>query len=121
MLGRFALLTDENVKGALIAGLRSRGWDVLRAFDVFGQGQVDDTIFAFAAEHNRVLVSTDPDCLAIAVKWLDQGRAFRLIFWQQGKYEHAPVGALLAAFEALTTSETAFAACIEYLDVSRYL
>jgi len=117
--GRFPLLTDENVSAPVIEGLAARGWDVLRAIELFGQKSIDDTIFAYAAEHGRVLASSDTDCLAIAHGWLQAGRFFRLIYWHQGRHQHTPVALFLDAFEALTASADAFAACVEYLKLDR--
>jgi hypothetical protein len=45
MAGLLPLLTDEHISRALVEGLRARGWDVLRAVDVFGQRTGDDLIF----------------------------------------------------------------------------
>jgi Domain of unknown function (DUF5615) len=64
--GHFPLLTDENVPGPLIEGLKARGWNVLRVVDVFGERSVDPEVFAHAAERGLVLASTDRDCLVIA-------------------------------------------------------
>jgi hypothetical protein len=99
----------------LVDGLRSTGWDVLRVVDVFGERSVDETIFAFAAEQGRVLVSTDRDCLVIARRWLEAGRTFRLLFWQQRRDQRAPVAPFLKAFGALADNEQAFAGGVEYL------
>ena len=53
MPGRFPLFTDENVDGPLIKALTARGWDVLRAVDVFGERTDDAVLFAYAAENAR--------------------------------------------------------------------
>jgi hypothetical protein len=108
--GRFPLLTDENVPGPLIEGLRARGWDVLRVVDAMGVRSVDETV-----EHCRVLVSTDSDCLVIARRWIEGQHRFRLIYWQQGRHQRVPFGSFIDAFEALTTRDDAFATGIEYL------
>jgi hypothetical protein len=119
VLGRYPLLTDENVPGPVIEGLRSRGWDVVLTVDVFGQQSVDETLFEYAVQEGRVLVSTDTDCLATASDWLDEGRTFRLIYWHQGRHQHVRVGSFLAAFEALAAKQDAFAGCVEYLQIER--
>ena len=121
MPGRFPLLTDENVSGPLIEGLKRRGWDVLRVVDVFGEKSVDEIVMTWATEQGRVIVSTDTDCLAIGHHWAEEGRPFRLIFWPQLAHQRAPVGPFLAAFDALSAKENAFAACIEYLEIVRQL
>jgi hypothetical protein len=38
---RFPLYTDADVHGPLIAALGQRGWDVVRAVDLYPQGTAD--------------------------------------------------------------------------------
>jgi hypothetical protein len=87
--------------------------------DVLGQRSVDEVVFLHAAEAGRVLVSTDTDCLTIARQWLETDRAFRLIYWHQGRHQRGPVAPFIDAFEALTQKGEAFAAGIEYLTLDR--
>ena len=56
MPGRFPLLTDENVPGPLIEALRSAGWDILHARELFGENTDDDVLIEHAARRERVLV-----------------------------------------------------------------
>ena len=104
MPGRFALLTDEHIGGSLIKGLRKRGWDIVRAVDVFGERTDDDVLFAYAAENGRVFVTDDRPCEAVAIRWLREGRSFRGMIRcpQQGEMS---VGELLEAFEELSKGE----------------
>ena len=82
MAGRFPLYTDADVHGPLIDALRARGWDVVRAIELYLQGTADDTHFDGAAKESRVLVSNDKDMEVIANRWLAEGRPFRgLILW----------------------------------------
>lgn len=90
---------------------------MVRALDVFGERSVDDTVFSYAVEQGRVLASNDKDCLRIAHQWLEQGRAFRLVYWPQRKHQRTPVAAFLQAFDELAARKDAFAASIEYLRV----
>jgi hypothetical protein len=113
--GRFPLLTDENVKGPVIDGLRHHGWNVKRVVDIFGETSIDEVIFGYAVEHDLVLASSDTDCLVIGRRWLDDGRLFRLAYWPQGPHQQTSVARFLAAFDALAAKENAFTACIEYL------
>jgi hypothetical protein len=55
------ILTDEDVRGAIIDGLRLHhpDVDVIRAVDVGMGGSHDDELLAWAAEHGRVLVTQD--------------------------------------------------------------
>jgi hypothetical protein len=97
--GRFALFTDENVDGPLIKALDARGWDVLRAVDVFGERTDDAVLFAYAAERGRVFVTGDRPAEAVAIRWLQEGRGFRgMIRCPTGAMS---VGDLLTAFERL--------------------
>lgn len=66
MPGRFPLFTDENISGHLIKALSSRGWDVQRAVDAFGERTEDEVLFAHAAEQGRVFVTCDRPAEAIA-------------------------------------------------------
>lgn len=106
MPGRFALFTDENVDGPLIKALVARGWDVVRAVDVFGERTDDDVLFAYAAKHGRIFVTGDRPAEAVAIRWLHEGRGFRgMIRCQTGAMS---VGELLAAFERLAEEEDPF-------------
>ena len=68
--GRFPLLTDIHVHDALVQVLRRKGWTVLRAVDVLPANAEDDVLFAYAAEHDRVLVTNDRPLEAIAKRWM---------------------------------------------------
>jgi hypothetical protein len=104
--GRFPLFTDENVDGPLIKALSARGWDVVRAVDVFGERTDDEVLFAYAAEHGRVFVTGDRPTEAIAIRWLRERRGFRgMIRCQTGAMS---VGDLGAAFEKLAEEEDPF-------------
>lgn len=106
MPGRFALFTDENVDGPLIKALSARGWDVVRAVDVFGERTDDDVLFSYAAEHRRVFVTGDRPAEAVAIRWLREGRGFRgMIRCQTGVMG---VGDLLTAFERLAEIQDPF-------------
>jgi hypothetical protein len=57
--GGFPVYTDADVHGPLIAALRARGWDLVRAVELYPQGTADAVHFE-AAKQNRVLISTEP-------------------------------------------------------------
>jgi hypothetical protein len=115
--GRFPLLTDENVPGPVIEGLKAAGWEVVLTVDAFGQRSVDRVLFSHAAEQGYVMVTTDTDCLAIAKEWSAAGRRFKLIYWHQGRHQKLRVGRFVEAFDRLAAQESPFAACIEYLKI----
>jgi hypothetical protein len=101
--GRFPLYTDADVRGPLIEALRSRGWDVVRAIDLYPQGTSDAVHFERAAKEGRVLVSNDRDMEVLANHWLRDGRAFRgLILWPQEHYKRIGYGELVTKIEALS-------------------
>jgi predicted nuclease of predicted toxin-antitoxin system len=79
----------------MIEGLRKRGWDVMHATEEFGEKTRDAPLFDYAAQTERVLVSTDADMLAEAKVWLEQGRAFRLIWWKQKKTQRVRTSIVL--------------------------
>jgi predicted nuclease of predicted toxin-antitoxin system len=99
--GRFPLLTDENVPGPLIDALRSAGWDILHARDLFGESTDDDVLIEHAARRGRVLVSTDQDHLQIAHRWIRAGRPFRMVWWRQAPYQRVRPRAFVEAFDEL--------------------
>jgi len=99
----FPVYTDADIHGPLIDALRARGWDVVRAVDLYPQGTDDAIHFEAAAKQRRVLVSNDQDMEAIANRWLTEGRAFRgLILWPQEHYKRVSYGELVARIEALS-------------------
>ena len=109
MPGHFGLFTDENIPGPLIKALVTRGWDVLRAVDVFGERTDDDVLFAYAAEHGRVFVTDDRPAEAVAIRWLREGRSFRGMIRCPAR--GASVGELVEAFESLGTVTQADLGC----------
>lgn len=103
MAGRFPLYTDADVHGPLIVALRERGWDVVRAIEIYPEGTADAVHFERAAKDGRVLISNDADMELIASRWLAQGRAFRgLVLWPQDHYRRMGYGELVAKIEALS-------------------
>jgi hypothetical protein len=52
-----------------------------------------------------VLVSTDPDHLQIADRWLRAGKPFRMIWWMQAPYQHVRPHVFVDAFNELAVRE----------------
>ena len=120
MAGSFPVLSDEHISKALIRGLRDRGWDVVRAVDVFGQRTDDQILFEYAAENGRVLVTTDAGLEAIAIRWLREWRAFPgLVIWAQEHQRVMSEGDFLAEFENLAAKEDAFAYPVHHVKPRR--
>ena len=116
MAGRFPLLTDIHVHDGLVGALRRQGWDVLRTVDVLRSNIPDEELFAYAAEHDRVLVTNDRPLEAIAIRWLRDGRRFRgVVCWPQKHYQVMTDGELAESFEEIAARPTAFAYPIEYI------
>lgn len=59
MAGRFPLLADTCVNDHLVQGLKARGWDVMRAVDLYPEATKDEVLFARAAAEGRVFVTND--------------------------------------------------------------
>jgi hypothetical protein len=56
---------DQHIPGAIVTGLRQHGIDVLTAWDAGRCGYSDAEQLEFAAAEDRVLVTFDPDYLAL--------------------------------------------------------
>jgi predicted nuclease of predicted toxin-antitoxin system len=67
---------DHHMPRAIYRGLRRRGIDVLTTQDDGTERWQDEELFARAAELGRVMVSQDPDHIAIARRWMAAGRPF---------------------------------------------
>ena len=115
MAGRFPLYTDENVKGQLVKALQDRGWDLVRAVDMLAEGTEDEDQFESAAKENRVFVSSDEPFVAIAYRWLREGRPFRMVTWPQEHHKKLTIGDFVREFEALAEREEPFAYPIVHL------
>jgi hypothetical protein len=113
---RFPLLTDIHVHGALVEALQRAGWDVVRAVDILLSNAADEALFAYAAEHDRVLVTNDRPLEAIAIRWMREGRGFRgLVGWPQKHYRVMTDGELAHAFDEIAAKPNAFGYRIEYI------
>ena len=115
MPGRFPLFTDENVDGPIIRGLRQRGWDVQHATEEFGEKTIDVPLLEHATGLERVMVSTDKHLLQIGEQWVEAGRAFRLIWWEQRRTQRILLATVLDAFDELAADENAFLYPISFL------
>jgi hypothetical protein len=94
---------DENVKSAVVHGLRQRGMDIVTAQER-GQRQTDDeTLLATATSEDRLLLTNDTDFLRIHAEWLATGRGHAgIVYWPQER----PVGEAITRIHqyALLTS-----------------
>ncbi len=116
----FPLFTDNHVRQQIVEGLRRRGWDALRAIDVFSQGTPDDRLFAYAAKNGRVFVSSDEPAQEIPKHWLREGRPFRgMVCWPQKHHQRMTDGDFIAALEQLAAEPNAFAYPIRYIKPAR--
>jgi predicted nuclease of predicted toxin-antitoxin system len=117
--GRFPLFTDENVDGPILRGLRQRGWDVQHATEEFGEKTKDTPLLEYATELGRIFVSTDKDMLPIGKQWAQEGRAFRMIWWEQKRTQRILLATVLDAFDELAAKDDAFLSPIEYLKLPK--
>jgi Domain of unknown function (DUF5615) len=116
--GRFPLYTDADIRGPLVEALVQRGWDVLRAIDVYRERTKDPIHFERAAREGRVLVSHDIDQLKLALRWIEEERPFRgFLTWPQLHHRRFAEADFVIAFEKLAAEEDPFPATypIRYL------
>lgn len=111
----FPLFTDNHVRQPIVNGLVARGWDVVRAIDVFPEGTDDDVLFAYAAGGSRVFVTSDKGVHVVARDWLEAHRPFRMIFWKHKHHQRMSDGDVIRALEELATKPGVFADPIEYI------
>jgi hypothetical protein len=113
--GRFPLLADNHVRQPIVDALRKAGWDVVRAVDALGEENDDEELLAWSAMTGRVFATCDKGIHRIAHRWLDQGRAFRMVYWWLERYRDMTDGEMVEAFEELARKPHAFAYPIEYI------
>lgn len=68
------IYTDEDVNPAVSAGLRRRNVDAWSAVEAGALGLSDEEQLAYATRERAVLFTHDPDLLAIARDWIQQGK-----------------------------------------------
>ena len=90
---------DQHVFGAVVIGLRQHGIDVVTALEAGRCGQPDADQLAFATAEERVLVTFDPDYLALH----NSAVAHAGIAWCQAtKYSIGELVRMLALLHAVT-------------------
>jgi predicted nuclease of predicted toxin-antitoxin system len=67
---------DHNIQSAITQGLRRLGIDVITAQEDGAAQRDDELILARATEMGRLVFTHDDDFLAIAGRWLREGREF---------------------------------------------
>ena len=88
---RFA--ADEHIPLAAVRGLVARGLDVVRFQDIGRRGLADEDQLPWATSAGRVIVTHDPDFLALAAQGIDHAG---IAFCQANKYQRQP-GQLITA------------------------
>lgn len=105
---------DENVKAAIVAGLRQHGMDIVTAQER-GQRRTDDEILlATATAEGRLLLTNDADFLRIHGEWMAVGRGHAgIVYWPQDR----PVGDVVRClFQYAVQTDAADAAdAVKYL------
>jgi len=110
--GRFRLYADADVDGPLVHALRSAGWDLVRAIDLYPEGTPDPVHFARARMEGRVLVSNDRDMRVLAEAVLARQESLPgLVWWSHRLYSRKTHGQLVAAFELIAAEDEPFASC----------
>ncbi len=119
MPGRFPLLIDEHVSGALVQALQRRGWNVVRVVDLtseLGQGADDSEVFAYATEHGYVVLSSDERALWRPGKLRAQGDPFPgMLCWPQRHRDRMTIGEAVDAIEKMALEDDPFLSGIRFL------
>lgn len=113
---RFRLLTDEHFPSSVIELLRKEGWKVQRVIDEPGGETLDPQVFAYAAAHGFVWVTSDEPAQRYAREYFAQGRPFvgMLVWSQQNRYRMRP-GHFLRQLEALEREDDPFARGLRHI------
>ena len=85
------------------------------ARSIFPEATDDEVLFAYAAEHQRALVTCDKGIHAIAIDHLKVGKPFRMVFWRLDRHRRMSDGDFVKAFESFANKPSAFAYPIEYI------
>jgi predicted nuclease of predicted toxin-antitoxin system len=104
----FPLYADEAVSGQLVKMLLERGWDVVRAVDVFPAGTTDEEQLEYAARENRVFIGVDEVFLQIGRRWHREGGRFRMILWSRENHRKLTISGFVRALGSLAKREDAF-------------
>ena len=119
MAGRFPLLIDEHLSGAFVQALRRRGWIAVRVVDLtseLGQGADNGEVFAYAAEHGYVVVSSDERALWRPGALRAQGSAFPgMLCWPQRHRDRMTLGDAVEVLEKLALEDDPFASGIRFI------
>ncbi len=79
-----SLYMNHHVPSAITEGLRSKGVNVITAFEDGAAQYDDDRLLARASELGRILFTQDDDLLAVAQSWIAAGKPFAgLIYGHQ--------------------------------------
>jgi len=111
------LYADEAVSGQLVKMLLERGWDVVRAVDVFPAGTTDEQQLEYAARENRVFIGVDEAFLQIGRRWHREGRHSSMIVWPRELNGKLTTGGFLRVLEGLAKREDAFDCSIVHIKV----
>jgi predicted nuclease of predicted toxin-antitoxin system len=95
---------DENVKGAIIRGLRQRSVDVLTAQEDGFDHTPDPEVMDRATEPGRVLFSQDTDMLIIAAQRQAEGISFSGVIYAQ--QNTIPISRCIEDLELIAYCET---------------
>lgn len=88
---------DHNVKHAILLGLRSRGIELVSAWEDQGERRKDPMVLRRATELERVLFTQDKDFLALAYSSLAEGEHGGVVYASQ----HSMVRAVIDDLELI--------------------
>ncbi len=114
------LYLDEDVPTELAAQLRLRGIDAITTQEAGMSQTPDEEQLAFAAEHERVLVTYDRDFSGIATKWFRAGKEHKgiIVSRERGTDELGDLISMCSRL-ALTTADGELANLILPLELFR--
>lgn len=99
------LYFDHNMQDAVAAALRSRGIDVLTAWEDHYDHEPDDIVLQRAQALGRVLVTHDQDYLKLAHDWQSAAQPFAGIVFCH--LSQSPIGLLISELELVAQTMTA--------------
>ena len=75
---------DENVKAAIVDGLRLRGMDLVTAQERDQRETDDEVLLETATAEDRLMLTNDTDFLRIHAEWSADGREHSgIVYWHQ--------------------------------------
>ena len=85
------ILADEDIRGAVVEGLRRRGFDIVAVHELGRKGDTDNEHIAWALQNGRAILTHDDDYLVLDAAGVTHSG---ILFCHQEKYG---IGGLISA------------------------